>query len=295
MRFVRERFAPGFAGLGRRLPAVSLYDALWWALATAIALLSAVLLWIVVTPVSPLGAWRPAGVRVMSPSARAALFAGFDPFNRGAPAAVAAVQSGPGIVTSLPLTLFGVRVNAATGGGSAIIAGADGIQQVHRTGAEVMPGVILAEVHFDYVGLSHNGNKELLYLDQSKPVPAGQAAAPPPSAAGAIAPATVAPPPPSTLPPGALTVDAVRQGVSFQPRAENGRVTGIEVSAGADGRAFRAAGFQPGDVITSVGGKPVAAAGDGAALAGALRPGASVAVTVRRGGQQLPLAITLAR
>ncbi|MET0179322.1 MAG: type II secretion system protein N [Novosphingobium sp.] len=287
MRFARESFAPDFSGLGRRLPAVSLYDALWWALAAGIALLAAVLLWTVVTPVSPLGAWRPAGVRVMSPTARAALFAGFDPFNRTAPAA--APTAGAGTVTSLALTLFGIRVNAATGGGSAIIAGADGVQQVHRVGAEVMPGVILAEVHFDHVGLSNNGNKELLYLDQSKPAALAQAAAPtafaPPPPAGA-------PPPPSS---GALTVDAVRQGVAFRPRAESGRVTGIEVSPGADGSAFRAAGFQPGDVITSVGGKPVAGIGDGAALASSLRPGASVAVTVRRGGEQLPLAITLSQ
>jgi general secretion pathway protein C len=52
--------------------------------------------------------------------------------------------------------------------------------------------------------------------------------------------------------------------------------------------------FQPGDVVTAVDGKPVTGAGDGAMLAGALRPGASVSVTVRRGDRQLPLAITLA-
>ena len=292
MRFVRERFAPGFTGAGRRLPAVSLYDLLWWVLATSIAVLAAVLLWMVVTPVSPLGDWRPAGVRVMSPAARAALFSGLDPFNRGAAGASPAAANGPGMVTSLPLTLFGVRVNAVTGNGSAIIAGPDGVQQVQRVGAEVMPGVILAEVRFDHVGLSHNGNKELLYLDQSKPAPPAQTGTTPASAGQPVQPA---PPPPPSRPAGALTVDAVRQGVSFQPRAENGRVTGLEVSPGADGSAFRAAGFQPGDVITTVGGKPVAGAGDGAALAAALRPGASVAVTVRRGGQQLPLAITVAQ
>ncbi|MET0180964.1 MAG: type II secretion system protein N, partial [Novosphingobium sp.] len=198
--------------------------------------------------------------------------------------------SGAGTVTSLALTLFGVRVNAATGGGTAIIAGADGVQQVYRVGTEVMPGVILAEVHFDHVGLSHNGSTELLYLDQSKPAASAQAAL-------ATAPATsvvqdqAAPP----AAPGPLTVGAVRQGISFQPRSENGRVTGLEVSAGGDGGAFRAAGFQAGDVITTVGGRPVAGPADAAALASQLRPGSSVAVTVRRDGQQLPLAITLAQ
>ena len=188
MRFAREQFAFG----GRRLPAVPLHDVVWWALAATIAVLGAVVVWTVVTPVSPLGAWRPAGVRVMSPAARSALFAGFDPFNRAN-----AVRTAPGTetVTALALTLYGIRVNAATGGGSAIIAGADGVQQVYKVGTEVMPGVILAEVHFDHIGLSHGGSNELLYLDQSKPAvnaatalaatPAGPVGLTAPAAAGA--------------------------------------------------------------------------------------------------------------
>ena len=59
------------------MPAVPLHDAVWWALAATIAVLGAMLLWMVVAPVSPLGEWRPAGVRVMSPAARSALFAAF--------------------------------------------------------------------------------------------------------------------------------------------------------------------------------------------------------------------------
>lgn len=279
MRFARERFV--FAG--NRLPAPSLHDVLWWALAAATALLAATLLWTVVTPVSPLGAWRPAEVRVMSPAARSALFAGFDPFNR---ASTIQAATGAETVTALALTLYGVRVNAATGGGSAIIAGADGIQQVYRVGAEVLPGVVLAEVHFDHVGLTRGETRELLYIDQSKPAPAAttltQTSAGP---VGQTAPAAA----------GALTVDAVRENISFVPRSENGKVTGLQVSAGANAAPFRAAGFQPGDVITAIGGKPVSGGADAAALAARLRPGQSVAVTVNRNGQQLPLAITLSQ
>ena len=276
MRFVREPLVVA----GRRLAPPSLHDTLWWALAATIALLSAIWLWVLVTPVSPLGNWRPASVRVMSPTARAALFAGLDPFNRGGTQTT--VVAGPGTVTALALTLFGVRVNAATGGGAAIIAGSDGIQQVYRVGSEVMPGVVLSGVHFDYVELSRNGSKELLYLDQSKPAvnAATTLAASPAGPVGRTA-------------PGSLTVDAVRQGISFQPRVENGKVAGLVVSAGGDGSAFRAAGFQPGDVITTVAGKPVANEAAGAELMTQLRPGQSVAVTVRRNGQQLPLAISL--
>ena len=279
MRFAREQFAFG----GRRLPAVPLHDALWWALAASIAVLGAALLWMVVTPVSPLGEWRPASVRVMSPAARSALFAGFDPFNRANAVKPAA---GSETVTALALTLYGIRVNAATGGGSAIIAGADGIQQVYRVGAEIMPGIVLAEVHFDHVGLSRGGASELLYIDQSKPAPAAttltQSSAGP---VGETAPATS----------GALTVAAVRENISFAPRSENGRVTGLQVSAGANAAPFRAAGFQPGDVITAVGGKAITGGADAAGLAAKLQPGQSVAVTVTRNGTQLPLAITLSQ
>jgi general secretion pathway protein C len=289
LRFAREDWLarPPLAG---RWAVPSLHDILWWALAAIVALLGALLFWTIVTPVSPLGNWRPAGVRVMSPAARSALFASFDPFNRGAVQAPAA--AGPGNVTALALTLFGIRVNAATGGGSAIIAGADGIQQVYRVGTEVMPGVTLAAVHFDHVELSHNGSKELLYIDQSKPATSG-AATLAQSPAGPVV-QTAPPPPPAPQPgPQPLTVDSVRQGISFTPRNEGGRVTGLQVSPGGDGGAFRAAGFQPGDVITAVGGRSVSGPADAAALAGQLRPGQSVAVTVRRNGQQLPLAITL--
>lgn len=282
MRFAREQFAFG----GRRLPTPQLSDALWWLLAATIAVLCAVLLWTVVTPVSPLGAWQPAGVRVMSPAARSALFAGFDPFNRTSAVKPA---SGAQTVTGLALTLYGVRVNAATGGGSAIIAGADGVQQVYKVGTEVMPGVILAEVHFDHIGLSHGGSNELLYLDQSKPAPnaATALASTPAGPVGQTAPAPGAS--------GSLTADAVRQGISFQPRIENGKVAGLAVSAGGDGGAFRAAGFQPGDVIVSVGGKPVAGDGSQAELAAQIRPGQAVSVMVKRNGQQLPLALSLSQ
>jgi general secretion pathway protein C len=67
------------------------------------------------------------------------------------------------------------------------------------------------------------------------------------------------------------------------------------VSAGRDAAPFRAAGFQPGDVIIAVGGKAITGGADAAALAGKLQPGQSVAVTVNRNGTQLPLAITLSQ
>lgn len=269
---------------GRRPALPSLHVLLWWLMASLIVFLLAALAWAIVTPVSPVGDWRPVNVRTMPPAARAALFASLDPFNRTAQTAATSPDQS-GTVTSLSLTLFATRA-APGGGGSAIIAGGDGVQLVYRAGAEVMPGVTLAEVGFDHVALSRNGAKELLYLDQSGPAPTAQ---------GVVA-ANPVTPPPGTAPGagGPLSVEAARKGINFGPRAEGGKVIGLEVLSSGDGAAFRAAGFQPGDVITAVDGKPVKGPGDGAMLAGALRPGASVAVTVKRGDRQLPLAITLA-
>lgn len=275
--FSRVRFGRSMAAFPGGRPA--LHDVLWWLLATTLALLGAALLWALVTPVSPVGNWRPAGVREMSAGARAALFASVDPFNRTLPASAAPASSGA--VTSLALVLFGTR-GTPGGGGSAIIAGADGVQQVYRTGVEVQPGVTLSAVGFDHVELTHNGAKELLYIDQSAPAPSAQGVV---AANPVAAPAALG---------GGVSVEALRRGVNFGPRAEGGRVVGLEVLSAGDGAVFRAAGFQPGDVITAVDGKPVTGAGDAAALAGVMRPGASIAVTVKRGDRQLPLAITLA-
>ena len=126
-------------------------------------------------------------------------------------------------------------------------------------------------------------------LDQSKPAvnAATALAATPAGPVGQTAPAPGAP--------GTLTADAVRQGISFQPRIENGKVAGFAVSAGGDGGAFRAAGFQPGDVIVSVGGKAVSGETSQAELAAQIRPGQAVSIMVKRNGQQLPLALSLSQ
>lgn len=276
----------GFGGKRLALPGIRpalppLHDVLWWALAALIALLAAALFWALVTPVSPLGGWRPAGIREMTPSARAALFASMDPFNRTPPVTEAAQQ---GSVTALALTLFATR-STPGGGGSAIIAGADGVQNVYRIGAEVQPGVTLSGVAFDHVELTRNGARELLYLDQSAPAP---------NAAGVVAANPVAVPAGGATGSGAISVAGLRSGVNFGPKAEGGKIVGLEVMASGDGAVFGAAGFQSGDVITAVDGKPVTGPGDAAILSGALRPGASISVTVKRGDRQLPLAITLA-
>ncbi|WP_164844064.1 type II secretion system protein N [Croceicoccus ponticola] len=273
MRFVRTQ------SNGLRLGLPGLHDILWWLIAIGIVVAGVQLFWIAVTPVTPLGEWKPARVRLMDDSARSALMTGFDPFNRD----VVAVASGPGatvaVITDLPLTLFGIRINTATGGGTAIVAGADGEQMVYRIGEDVMEGVTLSALAFDHVTLSRGGSSELLYLDQSKPAPT----AAPASTDSVVPPAPAAPPPPPT---SGLPAASLQQGIGFTPGRD-----GVAITAKGDGSIFRNAGLRSGDVLVSVNGKAVSGQQDLASFAGQVRPGSNLSLVVRRKGREVPLKI----
>ena len=245
-------------------------------LACLLAVQLARLSWVIVTPVGPLGQWRAPGVNVVPVAARLALFSGFDPFFRNDP-----VVAGTDNVTSLNLTLFGVRSNASSGGGSAIIAGEDGVQNSFAVGEEVAAGVTLDSVAFDHVILSRGGVKESLYLDQSVPAetvtPAGGAT---PGAGSAVQSGSDV----------ALNAETLQKSIGFAPRNEGGRVTGLVLQPRDDGTVLRMAGFQAGDIVVAINGRPVSSAAD---IASALRPGARLSVDVERGGTKVPIALNL--
>lgn len=234
------------------------------------------LLWALAVPLSPLGAWQPQAAAIASPAERRALFASIDPFFRGGAQGPASAT-----VTALGLTLYGVNINEATGKGSAIIAGEDGVQTSYAVGDEIAPGVVLAGVAFDHVLLDRGGAGETLFLDQSGDAPV---AAPPQPVAAMESGAS-----------GDLSPAALKAGIAFVPRSEGGRVTGLSVQPQGDGSAFRAAGLRPGDVIRGVGGRPIASAGDAAALASQFTPGARLSLEVERGAAVVPIAIFLSK
>jgi general secretion pathway protein C len=229
--------------------------------------------WVIVTPVGPLAGWRAPSVNLVPPSARQALFSSFDPFYP-INSAAATTQN----VTSLNLVLFGVRANESSGGGSAIIAGEDGIQKSFVVGEEVAPGVTLDAVAFDHVILSRGGVKESLYLDQSAPAetvtPSGAA----PQAA------------PAASETGGLNAQTLQKAIGFAPRNEGGRVTGLVLRAQDDGTMLKLAGFQAGDIVVAVNGRPVSSATD---VIAQIRPGARISVEVERGGSKVPIALNL--
>ena len=257
----------------RRLTSVPMGSVLIAVIGLLLAVQVARLFWIIVTPVGPVAGWRAPSVNFVPPSARLTLFSGFDPFYRNdVPAAT--TQN----VTSLSLVLFGVRANENTGGGAAIIAGEDGIQNSYAVGEEVAPGVTLDSVAFDHVILSRGGVKESLYLDQSVPA---ETVSPSDAAAQAA---------PTLSANGGINADTLQKAIGFAPRNEGGRVTGLVLKAQDDGTMLRLAGFQSGDVVVAVNGRPVSS---GADIASQFRPGARISVEVERGGSKVPIALNL--
>ena len=250
----------------------SLYSLAELTLIALIAVQLARLFWLLLTPLGPVGDWRPPASLAAPPAS--ARLGDFDPFFRLAGA------GGPVAVTGLNLRLFGVREDRATGRGSAIIALPDGTQSSYGVGEEIMPGVTLTAVSADGVTISRNGVMEQLFLDQSLPA-AGAAAAP---QQGMVTP----PPSPVVVTPAPSPAAAAP--VQLAPRVSNNQITGLVVSPGADGgQVFRAAGFAPGDVITAVNGQRVNSAEQ--ALALVRQGGGQAAVTVDRGGRPVSLTV----
>jgi len=264
--------------LVRLVPVVNVYSVVELLLLALLAVQVARFVWVLATPVGPLGAWRPAGPVV--PALPGEAIASFDPFFR-----LGAEAQGSQVVTSLQLTLFGTRQNEATGGGSAIIAGADGVQNSYAVGDEVQPGVKLVAVAFDHVTVERGGVGEDLFLDQSVPAtpiaPGGPAA---PGAAPAVAPPAA---------PGGVTAASIRQDIGFIPRLDGGRVSGLVVRPVGGGAAFRAAGLRDGDVVTSVGGRPVTGPQDLDRVVADFKAGGNLPLTVERGRETLSLSLTL--
>ena len=126
-----------------------------------LALLALALLWAGFRAVQ---AWRQPALSLIaaaSPDASAslAILGTTDPFFP------AVAPAGEAPVTSLAFALHGVRNDAATGRGSAIISAADGVQQVYAVGDTIGDGVTLAAIGRDHVLLDRQGSRESLWLD----------------------------------------------------------------------------------------------------------------------------------
>lgn len=240
------------------------------------------LLWTIVTPLGPTDTWQGRHATFLSAPQREQLFSSFDAFYR-----TPVASSGTANVTSLALTLHGIRVNEGSGLGSAIIAGSDSVQNSYAVGDEIQPGVSLKAVAFDHVTIDRNGIEESIFLDQSEPVtpsvPDNQSEKEPSSPTVTQAETQRAK--------GAVILDDIKSGVGFGPRISDGRITGLLVSR--KGAGFETAGFRDGDVITQINGRPINAADDLAVLQNSLVPGARISLMVERGANVVPIAMII--
>lgn len=273
----------------RRLPRTNVYTAIELALLAGLAVQCARLFWVLVTPVGALGPWQP--VQPGFAGSPTAVLQGFDPFFRLSGGG----DGQPVVVTSLQLTLFGTRMNEAMGGGSAIIAGPDGVQQSFAVGDEISPGVKLKAVAFDHVTIDRGGADEDLFLDQSGSV---EPIAPPPSGTMPSLLPGLPVPPNAPIPPnpksGAMSPTQLRADIGFIPRVDGGKISGLVVRPQGSGAAFRQAGLREGDVITAINGRAVTGQGDIEQLGAQIGKGGTVPVTVERGNDTLSLSITIA-
>jgi general secretion pathway protein C len=226
-----------------------------------------------------LGNWRPASGPDAA-RARAVLSSGFDPFFRLGGA------NGPATVTSLQLKLFGVRVDEATGRGSAIISGPDNVQMSYSVGEAIQPGVTLKSVGYDNVVIEHGGAAETLYIDQSGAAPIAAPLAPPPANTGLLS-----NPAGQTIAPGAVSLAQIQAGLTLAPRQAGGRVTGL-VPRG-DSALLARLGLQTGDIVVQVSGRPISSPDDLQRAAAGLARGGNLSIAVERGAQIVPVAISI--
>jgi len=268
-----------------RLPRTTPYSLLELLLLFLLAVQAARLVWTIVTPVGPIGDWRPESA--LRPAAPAALLGSFDPFFR------ISGQSGPVVVTSLDLKLHGIRQDQASGRGSAIIATPDGVQRSFAVGEEIVPGVTLTAVDFDSVTISRGGTPEQLFMDQSEPAET-VAPGPPQSLAVPGAPAIAVPPLPAPASPVPATANLAAD-MAFQPRGDGSAITGVSVLPQGSGEGFRALGLRPGDVIVSVNGRRINSAERARAIADEIGRSSRITVQVERDGQTVTLRPELRR
>ena len=268
----------------RRLPRYTAYNIAEIVLIALLAAQGARLVYAAVTPVNPVGNWR-ADDRGGAPATPLSILGTFDPFFRLSDA------NGPVVVTALDIKLFGTRADQASGRGSAIIGLPDGTQASFAVGEEILPGVTLKAVRFDSITVARGGSDEQVYLDQSTPAENVTAAAAAAGPGGPLGPGLAGAPPGLGVPGAPPPALPLMEETQATPRLQAGAVTGVVLQPKGGGNAFRSAGFQPGDVLVSVGGQAVAAAGAASQLQSRLAQGGEVAVEVERGGRIVALRV----
>ena len=270
---MRLALDPRAQRLLRRVPRTNVYTLAELALLSLLAIQCARLFWVAMAPVGPVGDWRPSGIAAPA-GAGAGLLGGFDPFFR------LSGQAGPAVVTGLDLKLFGVRMDQASGRGSAIIATPDGQQRSFAVGDEIVPGTVLTAVGPDNVTITRNGKTEQLFMDSAGP----QGGTPMAGAVEEARPVQAVPTPSQSFEATPLASE-----LGLQPRINGDKLTGVVLRPIGGGAAYRASGLQPGDVLISLNGQRIDSPDELGGLREQLATPGTVNVQVERGGRVISL------
>jgi general secretion pathway protein C len=189
--------------------------------------------------------------------------------------------------TRLRLRLVGLAAGDTPAQGHAIIAESGSPERLYAVGDTIGGQARLHEVHADRVILERGGSLETLRLPRSDASSVSAASAAPARAA-----------PGADLPRVQRSEwledpERLLQSVQARPIIRDGALYGLEVRPVRNARQFQQAGLQPGDVITSVNGMPLAAIETPENLFEELAAQSQVGIVVDRGGEALPLTIQL--
>ena len=196
--------------------------------------------------------------------------------------------------TKLNLTLKGVLAAKPMERASAIIAqGKSGKEDIYSVGDRVPGGVLIKEIHPEYVVLERNGQLETLKLQKISGVAGFESTRESRDAGGRS----------SNLSPGAalkeIRGDILKNPTSFGDYAlpvlvkENGKQIGYRLKPQKKGELLSELGIESNDVITEINGVKLDKPENGISALRKLSTAKDLNIVVKRNGAEVPLNITL--
>lgn len=195
--------------------------------------------------------------------------------------------------TKLNLVLKGVLAAGSDKIASAIIArGANGQEEIYGINDKIPGGIILREIHPEYVILERQGQLETLRMMKSKgsdEIPTTHISQPSAATLSST----------STQQLKNIRTDLIKNPASFRKYAtpvvvrENGKQIGYRLQPQQNSDLLTQAGIEPSDVITSINGVKLNDMKNSITALNALRKANQVSITVKRNGTEVPLNIQL--
>lgn len=228
-----------------------------------LALLSAKLIWVIMTPTESVATYTdrplPAPMRgtssALAVSTDRTVLVTQNPFDHGEAELI--VEDVP--QTTLNLRLDGLRMSTdSEGTGNAVIRTPDGVGKNYSVGDEILAGVTLERILSDRVIINRDGADEILMLggrgaglsvisDDSQTTVEARASAGPPL-----------PEIPTTIEGRLAGPEILFGAMNAGPVMTNGQVTGYRLNPIGDAAIMRQAGLEPGDVLLQINGASVA-------------------------------------